>query len=155
MDRECVDGLTRTHADEQPTEPVADVGTDIDPDDMRRSDLTAAQLAAERSQHIDTPYPGGQSYHQVVDAMRDVLSDLASAWDGQRIMMIAHSANRWALDCLLLGRRLEDVVDAPFGWQEGWQYLLPSGWTWEAAPAEPVVAPQPGRQRPGMPFVIP
>ena len=30
---------------------------------------------------------------------------------------------------LLHGASLEALVDAPFGWQEGWRYTLPSGWT--------------------------
>lgn len=47
------------------------------------------------------------------------------------MVVISHSANKWALDCLLHGAQLEDVVDAPFGWQEGWLYRLPGGWTGE------------------------
>ncbi len=60
--------------------------------------------------------------------MRDFLSDLAAAWDGTTVVVIAHSANKWALDCLLCGSRIEDLVDAPFGWQEGRRYPLPTGW---------------------------
>lgn len=89
----------------------------------------ADQLASRRGEHIDTPFPGGQSYRQVVDQTRDFLHDLGAAWDGKRMLLIGHSANRWALDHLLDGRRLEDLVDAPFAWQEGWHYRLPSGWT--------------------------
>jgi len=29
---------------------------------------------------------------------------------------------------LLAGVPLEDQVDTPFGWQEGWYYTLPTGW---------------------------
>ena len=36
---------------------------------------------------------------------------------------------KWALDHLLLGVPLEDLVDAPFGWREGWHYTVPGGWT--------------------------
>ncbi|MGH2585302.1 MAG: histidine phosphatase family protein, partial [Dehalococcoidia bacterium] len=93
--------------------------------------IPVAQLAAERSQHIDVPYPDGQSYRQVVDSMRSFLRDLATDWDGCRVVIIAHSANKWALDCLLSGATLEDLVDAPFGWQEGWRYTLPTGWIGE------------------------
>ena len=38
--------------------------------------------------------------------------------------MIAHSANRWALDHLVDGAPLEELVDAPFDWQEGWLYVV-------------------------------
>jgi hypothetical protein len=48
---------------------------------------------------------------------------------GARLLVIAHSANRLALDCLLHGRSLHELVVAPFAWQEGWHYTLPTGWT--------------------------
>jgi broad specificity phosphatase PhoE len=95
--------------------------------------LPVAQLAAERSRHIEEPFPGGQSYRQVVAEMRDFLRDLAAHWDGHRVLLIAHSANRWALEHLLNGIPLEDLVDAPFNWQEGWHYVLPTGWDGEGS----------------------
>jgi broad specificity phosphatase PhoE len=88
--------------------------------------MPTARLHAERLQHLETPWPGGQSYQQVVDQTRDLLQDLAAAWDGSRLLLIAHSANRWALEHLLLGRDLADLVAAPFAWQEGWHYTLPT-----------------------------
>ena len=91
--------------------------------------MPVSRLAAERSLHIYEPFPGGQSYRQVIDAMGDFLHDLAAGWDSCRVVVIAHSANKWALDCLLCGQRIEDLVDAPFGWQEGWHYQLPTSWT--------------------------
>ena len=91
--------------------------------------MPVARLAAERSRHIDEPYPGGQSYREVVEQMRSFLRDLAREWDGSTVLIIAHSANKWALDCLLNGASLKDLVDAPFAWQEGWRYELPAGWT--------------------------
>jgi broad specificity phosphatase PhoE len=91
--------------------------------------MPVAQLAAERRRHIDEPFPDGQSYRQVVTQTRDFLRELAAQWDGTRLAVIAHSANKWALDYLLHGIALEDMVDAPFGWQEGWRYVLPTAWT--------------------------
>jgi alpha-ribazole phosphatase/probable phosphoglycerate mutase len=96
--------------------------------------MPTARLQVERLRHLDTPWPGGQSYQQVVDQTRDVLRDLAAAWNGARLLLIAHSANRWALDHLLLGRDLADLVVAPFAWQEGWHYTLPTGWTGDPVP---------------------
>lgn len=91
--------------------------------------MPVARLVAERSLHIDEPYPGGQSYRQVVDQTRDFLHDVEKDWDGTTVLIIAHSANRWALDHLLNGVPLEDLVDAPFHWRDGWRYTLPAGWT--------------------------
>jgi broad specificity phosphatase PhoE len=90
--------------------------------------MPVARVAAERVQHIDQPFLDGQSYNQVVAETHDLLCELASNWSGSRIVIIAHSANKWALDHLLKGKPLEDLVDAPFNWQEGWQYVLPTGW---------------------------
>ena len=90
--------------------------------------MPVARLVAERARHIDEPFPGGQSYRDVAAAMADFLRDLAAHWDGRTVVVIAHSANKWALDHLLLGVPLADLVDAPFGWREGWRYTLPGGW---------------------------
>lgn len=90
--------------------------------------MPVARLAAERSRHIDVPFPDGQSYRQVVAAMREFLRDVVARWGGDTVLIIAHSANKWALDHLLNGIALEGLVDAPFGWQAGWRYSLPAGW---------------------------
>ena len=91
--------------------------------------MPVSRLAVERSRRVDESFPGGQSYRQVVDQMCDFLRTIATDWGGTRVLLISHSANRWALDCLLGGASLEDLVDAPFAWQEGWEYRLPVGWT--------------------------
>jgi len=90
--------------------------------------MPVSQLVGERRRHIDEPFPDGQSYRQVVTQTRDFVRELAARWDGSRVVVIAHSANRWALDHLLNGAALEDLADAPFGWQEGWWYVVPTGW---------------------------
>jgi broad specificity phosphatase PhoE len=87
-----------------------------------------SELARIRSQHIHQPFPEGQSYQDVVGQTRDFLSEVARDWDGKKVLLISHSANRWALDNLLTGIPLEDQVDAPFAWREGWHYTLPTGW---------------------------
>lgn len=40
------------------------------------------------------------------------------------MLLVGHSANRRALDHLLLGASLDELVAAPFVWREGWEYLL-------------------------------
>lgn len=85
-------------------------------------------VAKERAKHIDEPFPDGQSYRQVIEAMSEFLHDLAADWDGRRVLLIAHSANKWALACLLDGASIEELFDTPFDWREGWRYSLPSPW---------------------------
>ena len=92
--------------------------------------MPSARLEAERSRRIDDPYPGGESYRDVVNRMRKFLDDLPLEYDRARILLIGHSATRWALDHLLVGTPLEELV-GPFDWQKGWEYVyersLPSG----------------------------
>jgi alpha-ribazole phosphatase/probable phosphoglycerate mutase len=79
----------------------------------------------DRAAHIATPFSGGESYRDVVIRTESFLADLRARWDGTRVCIVAHSANRWALQHLLEGTPLEQLVDAPFEWREGWEYRLP------------------------------
>ncbi|MBA3427432.1 MAG: histidine phosphatase family protein [Actinobacteria bacterium] len=84
----------------------------------------AREVESVRAAHVDEPFPGGQSYRDVVEQTRGLLDDIVAGHDGQRVVVIAHSANRWALQHLLEGTPLEELVVAPFEWQEGWIYRL-------------------------------
>lgn len=95
----------------------------------RFNGMARAQLEAERAQHVHLPWPGGESYLTVVARTRAFLIDLADRWDGSRVLLVGHSANRWAIDHLVLGRDLADLLVADFAWQPGWEYELPAGWT--------------------------
>jgi broad specificity phosphatase PhoE len=83
---------------------------------------SVAEVDATRLDRIDVPFRGGESYMDVVRRTREFLDDLLRERDGSRILVIAHSANRWALQHLLQGVPLADAVAAPFAWQEGWEY---------------------------------
>jgi broad specificity phosphatase PhoE len=82
----------------------------------------AAEVDAERLRRIERPFPGGESYRDVVERTRSFLQDVLEG--RSRVLVIAHSANQWALEHLLEGKPLEDVITAPFRWQEGWVYRL-------------------------------
>jgi broad specificity phosphatase PhoE len=83
-----------------------------------------SEVAPLRSRYIDTPWPGGQSYRQVVDETAAFLEDVVREWQGCTVLVVSHSANRWALQHLLEGASIEELVDAPFGWRPGWEYTL-------------------------------
>jgi alpha-ribazole phosphatase/probable phosphoglycerate mutase len=83
-----------------------------------------SEVAPLRSRYIDTPWPGGQSYRQVVDETAAFLEDVVRAWQGCTVLVVSHSANRWALQHLLDGVSIEELVDAPFEWRPGWEYTL-------------------------------
>lgn len=86
-----------------------------------------SEIEAERLRRIDEPFPGGESYRDVVERTLSFLAELPEQLDGARVLLIAHSANRWALEQLLEGRDLRESVAAPFAWQEGWLYRLDPG----------------------------
>jgi broad specificity phosphatase PhoE len=83
-----------------------------------------AELDAVRLRHVDEPFPGGESYRAAVARVGELLDELAAERDGERVLLIGHSATRWALDHLVNGVPLEELVAAPFDWQEGWIYRL-------------------------------
>ena len=87
-----------------------------------------ATWSASGRQRVSRPFPDGESYRQVVDRVAEFLGELARDWDRARVLVVGHSATRWALDHLLAGAALHDLVVAPFAWQEGWSYALPAGW---------------------------
>ncbi|MFJ8039817.1 histidine phosphatase family protein [Kitasatospora sp. NPDC096147] len=100
---------------------------------------SAAVIAGLRPLRLDEPYPGGgQSYREVVAATAAFLTDLAAApgddtdpgtdADPRRVLIIAHSANRLALEHLLNGRALPELLAADPVWQPGWHFTLPANW---------------------------
>ena len=80
---------------------------------------------ADRAQRVDEPFPGGQSYREVTEGVRELLGELRAELPEGRVLLVGHAATRFALDHLLTGRPLESALDAPFAWQEGWEYVLP------------------------------
>lgn len=82
------------------------------------------EIQAEQPHRIDVRFPDGESYLDVVERMRSLLAAVAAAHDGQRVLAIGHAANRWALQHLLEGRALEELVAAPFDWREGWTFTI-------------------------------
>ena len=86
--------------------------------------MPVAKLHAVRTHYVEAPFPGGQSYREVIGLTRSFLSDLKRTFDGKRVCVIAHSANKLALDVLLERAKMEDLLVADFGWREGWEYRV-------------------------------
>ena len=90
----------------------------------RLNGVPRAHLDVERRRRIDDPWPDGESWRQAVARVGTFLKELRAARDGQRVLLIGHVATRWALDHVVGGIALEELVDAPFEWREGWEYRL-------------------------------
>jgi 2,3-bisphosphoglycerate-dependent phosphoglycerate mutase len=86
--------------------------------------MPAAELHAGRLEHLDSPYPGGESWRQAVARVGRFLGDLPLRWNGQRVLVIGHVATRWGLDHLIDGVPLEDLAEADFAWKQGWEYRI-------------------------------
>ncbi len=78
-------------------------------------------VARERVGRVDVPFPGGESYREATARMGALLGELAGR-RGRRVLLIGHTATRWALDHILDGTPLDELVVAPFDWREGWEY---------------------------------
>ncbi|MBB0229720.1 histidine phosphatase family protein [Streptomyces calidiresistens] len=91
-----------------------------------------AEVAAARRDRLDRPFPGGESVRGAVERVRDFVVDVVdvvAGCDGQRVVVIGHAVGRWALEHLVAGRPLEEVVEEPFEWRPGWEYRLTGGET--------------------------
>jgi broad specificity phosphatase PhoE len=78
----------------------------------------------DRIEHIDVPYPDGESWRQAVERVTSFLEELRRERDGERVLVIDHTATRLALEVVANGRELDELVGAPFEWQPGWEYVL-------------------------------
>ncbi|HEU4356677.1 MAG TPA: histidine phosphatase family protein [Actinomycetota bacterium] len=78
----------------------------------------------ERAEHIDLPYPAGESWRQAVERVGWFIRDLRARWHWSRLLVVGHVATWWGLEHSVNGTRLEQLVATPFEWQEGWEYRL-------------------------------
>jgi 2,3-bisphosphoglycerate-dependent phosphoglycerate mutase len=86
--------------------------------------VVSAELHAGRREHLDRPYPGGESWRSATDRIGRFFGDLALRWDGARVLLIGHVATRLGLERFLVGRDLAELISSEFVWQAGWDYVL-------------------------------
>lgn len=82
----------------------------------------AADIEAVRASHIALPFPGGESYEQCVARASAWLADAGALHAGADILVIGHRATIYALEHLLRGVPLGQVIDAPWSWRPGWTF---------------------------------
>ena len=81
-------------------------------------------LKLEKINHRTLPFPDGESYQQAMERMRTFLDDLLQRHNGQRILVIGHRAQQYALEHFSNGVPLAAAITAPWQWQPGWEYHL-------------------------------
>lgn len=84
----------------------------------------AQEIDQRRAQHVETPFPGGESYQQVAMRVSAWLKDVASRFDGKTVIAIGHRATFYALEHVLNDRPLREIVTADWRWQPGWTYRV-------------------------------
>lgn len=90
-----------------------------------RNGSPAAEVGLDRLDYCDRPYPGGESHSQAMQRVARFLADLPTRWAEQRVMLIGHLATYRALEHVINGLTVQDLVAADFEWRaEGWEYRL-------------------------------
>lgn len=88
----------------------------------QRNGTPAAALRHDLLEYLDRPYPGGESHRRAVRRVAGFLSDLPTRWTDTRVMVIGHVATQRALEHVVNGVALEDLLTVGFQWREhGWQ----------------------------------
>lgn len=100
---------------------------------LRECDYGAFTCAASsvvermRLERIRDPFPGGESYEKATRRVNTWLDEMRGAAGADPILVIGHRATWYALEHLLTGRPLEEVIAAPWQWRPGWTYALDQG----------------------------
>jgi len=87
----------------------------------------ALDVEARRLRHVAVPFPGGEGYQQVVARVAAWLGDLPKTAGDRPVLVIGHRATWYALEHLLRGRHLAEVVASPWVWQPGWWFEVTGG----------------------------
>ena len=82
------------------------------------------ELERTRRAHLDAPYPGGESWREAAARVSRFIEDVPARWRSRRVLIIGHRATHFGLEHHLNGVPLEQLIDAPFAWQPGWDYTL-------------------------------
>lgn len=82
----------------------------------------ADDVNTARGNHVSEPFPGGESYTEVVRRVSSFLDDASSRHGAETVLVIAHRAPHHALEHLLNGRELAEVLNGDWQWRPGWVY---------------------------------
>jgi 2,3-bisphosphoglycerate-dependent phosphoglycerate mutase len=90
----------------------------------QRNGMPAAEVHGRRREHLDQPYPGGESWRQAIARVGRFLGDLPLRWGDQRVLIVGHVATWWGLEHFIGGATLEDLAGRDLARREGWEYRL-------------------------------
>ena len=84
--------------------------------------LPVPEVLGRATEHVDVPYPGGESYVDATERMRAFLDETAARLGDARVLLIGHRATHHALEHLCIGRPLAELVAEGFEWQPQWEF---------------------------------
>jgi broad specificity phosphatase PhoE len=96
-------------------------------DFTRRRDDEMRKLTLE---HVDKPFPNGESYKDVEKRVRSFLKYLLKEYSGKEVGIVSHRGPQLALDVILKNKTWEHVIKEdwrlknPPEWKPGWNYSL-------------------------------
>lgn len=77
-------------------------------------------------EHIDLPFPNGESLKDVENRMRNFLKYLKDNYEGNTVGIVAHRAPQLALEVILNNMTWDEAIDNDWrktgAWQPGWVY---------------------------------
>lgn len=78
--------------------------------------------------HIDTPFPNGESLKDVENRVKDFCNYLLENYDGKTVALVAHKAPQLALEVITKNISWEEAIDKDWrktkSWQPGWIYVI-------------------------------
>lgn len=79
-------------------------------------------------EHIDVPFPNGESLKDVEARLRDFCNYLLENYDGKTIALVAHKAPQLALEVITKNVSWEYAIENDWRktkvWQPGWRYEI-------------------------------
>ncbi|MFX1507259.1 MAG: histidine phosphatase family protein [Promethearchaeota archaeon] len=96
-------------------------------------DLTGINISELReimSDHINNPFPNGESYKEVERRIKHFLEDIKQKYYGKKVAILAHQAPQLALEVLLKNKSWIQAIQEdwrrkqPKEWKPGWIYFL-------------------------------
>lgn len=79
-------------------------------------------------EHIEEPFPNGESMKDVENRIRDFVAFLKENYDGKKVAIVAHKAPQLALNVVLNKMTWEDAIATDWrktgAWQPGWKFVI-------------------------------
>ena len=79
-------------------------------------------------EHIDNPFPNGESLRDVEKRIKDFIEFLKASYDNKRVGIVAHRAPQLALEVLTKNISWEEAIEKDWrkqkAWRPGWKYTI-------------------------------